>query len=93
VGFETQKTDEVDGSTNTRTDQRGRFSLTVLKGLRGEVFSTYPPSNSEFESCPPLKKLLQESGQRFLVFYTERLKVEANENQTLELKLPASPCR
>jgi hypothetical protein len=77
----------------TRTDERGRFSLAVLKGLRGELVSTYPPDNWEFERCPPLKKLLQESGQRFLVFYTERLTVEAIENRTFELTLPVSPCR
>jgi hypothetical protein len=81
------------GSVNTRTDDGGRFALMVLKGLRGEVFSTYPPGAQEFESCPPLKKLLQEGGQKFLVFETERLEVEATEKKTFELKLPVSPCR
>ena len=93
VGFHTPKTGNVDGSINTRTDKHGRFSLTVLKGLRGELFSTYPPNDWEIEGCPPLKKLLNDSGQKFLVIETPHLNVEANESKTFELKLPASPCR
>ena len=94
VGFHTPKTDaDVGGSINTRTDKHGRFSLTVLKGLRGELFSTYPPNDWEIEGCRPLKILLNQSGKRFLVLETPHVNVEANESKTFELKLPASPCR
>lgn len=90
VDFKT-KNAGADGWIKTKTDARGRFSLRLLKGLRGELVGTYAPSDRELENCPQLKKLLQ--GKRVLMFETERLNVEANENKTFELKLPASPCR
>lgn len=90
VDFKT-KNAGADGWIRTKTDAHGRFSLRLLKGLRGELSGTYAPSDRELKNCPQLKKLLQ--GKRVLMFETERLKVEADENKTFELKLPASPCR
>jgi hypothetical protein len=91
VGFVTAKTAEIDGNVQARTDSRGRFSLPVLKGSRGELYSSYPPNYWEFDLCPELKRVFQETGKQ--VIETERVKVEADSNQTFNLKLPGSPCR
>lgn len=87
VSFRTPKTADVDGSVEVTTDRRGRFSFTVLKGLRGELYGTYAADNYELVNCPQLKQ----SGKTH--FETPRLQVEATENKTVELKLPVSPCR
>lgn len=87
VRFRTPKTADVDGNIEVTTDARGRFSLTVLKGLRGELYSIYAVALYELVNCPPL----EQSGKTH--FETTRLQVEATENKTFELKLPVSPCR
>ncbi|HKS08140.1 MAG TPA: carboxypeptidase-like regulatory domain-containing protein [Pyrinomonadaceae bacterium] len=91
VTFTTPKTAEIDGDISATTDRRGRFSLTVLKGLRGELFSGYAPESYEFVNCSNLKKARAQTGKPY--FSTPRLQVETTENKTFALKLPVSPCR
>ena len=91
VGFVASKTAEFGGSVQTLTDDQGRFSLPVLKGLRGELYSSYPPNDREFNLCPDMKRIIQQTGKP--VIETERVSVEATENKTFELKLPISPCQ
>lgn len=82
VTFSTPKTAEVDGNISATTDRRGRFSLTVLKGLHGEIHSSYNPDKHEFVNCPPL----EQTGKTH--FETPHLQVEATENKTVELNFP-----
>ena len=91
VRFTTPKTAEVDGNTEATTDKRGRFSLIVLKGLRGELYGAYSPYEPQFVDCPKPKTALAKPLERY--DRTPALQVEANENQRFELKFPASPCR
>jgi hypothetical protein len=84
-------TGEIDRSLEVKTDKHGRFSLTVLKGSRGELYSTYEPNDRGLLNCPSLKNALKQSGHHYIE--TPPLQVEANENKTFELKLSASPCR
>lgn len=89
VRFNTPKIGEIDGSIEVQTDNRGRFAITVLKGSSGQLYSIYMPDDREVKNCAPLKRSLH--GNHYLE--TPRLQIVANENQTFELKLPASPCR
>jgi 5-hydroxyisourate hydrolase-like protein (transthyretin family) len=91
VTFHTPKTSDVESTITATTDKRGRFSLTVLKGLRGELYSTYSPDNREFINCSQFKRSLEQTGKHY--FTTPRLQVQADENRTFELQLPGRPCR
>ena len=87
VDFRAPKTANVDGDVRVTTDRRGRFSLTVLKGLQGELHSIYAPDQYELVNCPQLKT----SGKTH--FETPRQQIEVTENKTYEFKLPVSPCQ
>lgn len=87
VKFITPKTADVDGNIEVTTDRSGRFSLTVLKGLRGEFYSIYAAEKYDLANCPQLAQ----TGKSH--FETPHLQVEATENKTFELKLPVSRCR
>ena len=89
VHFYVPTTGDMEGSLEVRTGKDGRFSLTVLKGQRGELFSVYEPTRRDLLGCAALKNAL--GGKSYLE--TPRLQLEANENKTFELRLPASPCR
>ena len=51
---------ETESSSRTVVDAEGRFSLPILKGMKGKIYGeiiTYP---GEYEDCPQLEKLIPE---------------------------------
>ena len=57
------KSDQVkqgfDGEVHVKTDDQGRFTLTVLEGLKGAVRGFMFSYEGEFLNCPQLDKLLK----------------------------------
>jgi hypothetical protein len=88
-----------DGGTksNSRTviDDKGRFSIRILKGMKGKLFGeliTYP---GEYEDCPQLEKLIPEKDGVNIVFIrTNEVPINADaDTAALELSFPFPTCR
>jgi hypothetical protein len=77
---------------STYTNIRGHFSLRVLKGLTGELYSSFALSDSDVAKCPKLGSRLKSSGEN-VVFDTQHIKVDGGNSMSgLRLKFPVSPC-
>jgi hypothetical protein len=64
VKFKVTKADEkIDGDVNEQTDSAGRFTLTVLKGLTGELAGKDWLQAGLYKNCPRVDELLAKSGE------------------------------
>ena len=50
------------GEVHTSTDAEGRFSLNVLKGLKGRIYGYMYTYSGEYLNCPQMEKLIKEKG-------------------------------
>lgn len=77
------------------TDNQGRFSLRILKGLKGKLFGSMFTYSGEYENCPKLEKLIKESGQKTTyTAQTNQVEIEAENNiVNVELRFPFPSCR
>ena len=96
IFFEAEKTDELtDGGAFTRTDENGKFSLRVLKGLKGKLTGTVTLDDNEFKECPQviaLRKAQKPTGWRDQK--TEAIEIQLHGNiNDIELKLPFASCK
>ena len=61
VVFREGETDKrIDGSSVTRTDEEGRFSMKILKGLEGELSGSVFIDPRQFTPCPHLRTLISD---------------------------------
>jgi len=81
-----------DGETHTKTDAQGRFSLTVLQGLKGSLYGFMYTYEGEYANCPQLDKIIRANG-RSMEVTTKPLKIEINSDvQDLKLVFPFPRC-
>jgi hypothetical protein len=94
IDFKATKSDNsVNGDVYVKTDNQGRFMLSVLKGVKGELFSDAFVSAGAFKNCPKLDELIAKSGDDSATIYTNRIKLTAEENlYDVELTLPFPLC-
>jgi hypothetical protein len=85
--------DGYDGETGTDTDERGRFSLTVLQGLKGVLYGSMYTYSGEFQNCPQLEKILKTMNDRVPELQTKPVRVEVNTDmQEIRLTFPFPYC-
>ena len=96
IYFKAEKTNEqTDGDAFTRTDEDGRFSLRVLKGLKGRLAGEVLLDENEFRECPQVVELLKTKGE---IGWNDQ-KTDAVEIQTqgnvdnMELRLRFASCK
>lgn len=95
IGFSAVETDKnIDGSAFSLTDAEGRFSIKILKGLEGTLSGFVTLDRNQFEACPQIIKLLDESGN---VGWRDKksnaVKIKTDKNLDLaELKLSFPSC-
>ena len=75
VRFESIGKPEIDGLVITETDEQGRFSLKILKGLEGSVYGGMTVVAGTFTRCPELKPLNYRAQDRVYV-RSKDLKIE-----------------
>ena len=81
-----------DGEAGTQTDAQGRFSLTLLQGLRGSLSGHMYTYVGEYANCPQLDKLLRANGPSMEVT-TKPLRIEVNSDlQDIKLVFPFPRC-
>jgi hypothetical protein len=90
VRFESVENPELDGLAITQTDERGRFSLKILKGLQGTVYGGMSVVAGTFH-CPELKSLNYGPQDRVYV-RTKEIKIEAVKDLNLDLHLLYPDC-
>ena len=84
----------VEGDARARTDERGRFSLKILKGMKGSLNGEMYTYVGEFEKCPRLESLIQQTGRSNADMKTPAVEVLADENvYGIELKFPFPGCK
>ena len=95
VFFKAQLTDAlIYGNAFSRTDENGKFSLRVLKGLPGELTGEVTLNGNQFKDCPQVVALLTEKGGvDWLTKTTDGIKIQTqNDVGQVELKLSFPSC-
>ena len=90
VRFEPTGKPEIDGLAITETDERGRFSLKLLKGLEGSVYGGMSVVAGAFARCPEFKTVAISEQDRIYV-RSRDLKIETQHdlsNLVLQLLYP-----
>ena len=95
VEFEPEKAAAgVDGEAQARTDVQGRFSIKILKGLKGQLYGTMYTNVGEFENCPKIEKAIKQTGHDSADLRTAPLQVIAESSQfDVEVKYPFPGCK
>lgn len=72
----------------------GRFSIKILKGLKGQLYGAMYTYLGEFENCPKLEKAIKKTGNDNAELKTPPLQVIADSNRyDVELKFPFPGCK
>lgn len=83
----------VDGGARGETDAKGRFSIKILKGLKGELTADMFTYVGEFKNCPALDALVKKSGAAITTIKAEAVEIRAEGNlKDVELRFPFPRC-
>lgn len=90
---------EADKSENSidsraKSDSQGRFTVRILKGMKGRLFGSTYTYLGEYENCPKLEELIKATGKTNLTAKTPPIEVSGEENvYNVELKFPFPFCK
>jgi len=90
------KDEDEDASVDARAeiDDRGHFTIRILKGQRGRLFASMMTYKGKYENCPKMDKLIRESGEQMPTIRSSETKINAvNDVSDLELKFPFPSCK
>jgi len=76
------------------TDEKGRFSIRILKGRKGELYGSFSVYGGKYKDCPKLDDLMRAKGEKFFDIETPAVKIEAeNDMPEMTLKFPLPYCQ
>jgi len=85
---------EDENDARVTTNEKGRFSIKVLKGSRGSLIGSMYTYVGEFESCPKLDRLIQQSKSQMTDITTAPVEIQATTNlYGVELKFGFPWCK
>ena len=91
VTFQPPKDNE---SVSVPTDSEGRFTITVLKGAKGEIYADIYASIGDYDKCPRLDALIKASGEERPGIKSSILKVIAEHDvDNLVVQFPFPRCK
>jgi hypothetical protein len=95
VFFKADKSpDDFEGDATTKTDASGRFTLKILKGLKGKLCGEMYGYVGEFEKCPKLEAIIKKTGQDHADIRTDVHEIQAETDlDNLELRYPFPGCK
>ena len=94
VQFEAIAQEGIAGDVDALTDARGRFTLELLKGVKGVIYGTFNAEAGEYENCPRLEALIKETGKEAAELRTPVIKIDADKDAgNLILKYPFPRCK
>lgn len=83
-----------DGEVHTKTDDQGRFTLTVLEGLKGTLRGFMYTYQGEYVNCPELDKLLKANGGHVPDLGTKTMSLEITRDmQDIKLRFLFPSCK
>jgi hypothetical protein len=86
--------DEDENDARVKTDQKGRFSIKVLKGSRGSLIGSMYSYEGEFENCPKLDRLIKQTKSQVPEITTIPVEIRATTNlYGVELKYGFPWCK
>lgn len=95
VSFVAIKTDaNIEGNAVASTDENGRFSIKILKGLQGALSGRITLDKNQFSACPQIIKLINENGRiDWIDKSSNAIEIKADKNfENVELRLPFPSC-
>jgi hypothetical protein len=85
--------EKIDGNVSEQTDNAGRFTLTVLKGLTGELAAEDWLLEGLYKNCPKVDELIAKSKQNNVTVYSNVVKVTTEQDvYDVELTFPFPKC-
>ena len=88
----TTPNEKVNGNVTEKTDKDGRFTLSILKGLTGELAANEYLFKGRFKNCPRVDELITKGGN-FVTVYTNVVKLTTEQDMyEVELTLPFPQC-
>ena len=95
VNFRTENSDEDDyPEAQAKTDAKGRFSMRVLKGMAGRLYSEFHTYAGEYENCPALEALIGKIGDNVAEVRTPAVELRAERDvHGVELRYPFPFCK
>lgn len=95
IQFKAEKANEtIEANAYIKTDSRGRFSIKILKGVKGRLYGNMYTYIGEFENCPKLESIIKKNGGDAMELETPAIEIRAENNlYNLELKFPFPGCR
>lgn len=91
VTFQPPREDE---SESVSTESEGRFTIRVIKGVKGEIYATIHASLGDYDKCPKIDALIKASGEERPGLKSSTLKVHAQHDvDTLVVQFPFPRCK
>jgi hypothetical protein len=89
----TKKDEKIDGDVDEKTDDAGRFTLRVLKGLTGELAAEEWLMKGIYKNCPKVDELVAKSGKNNVTVFSNVIKLTTEQDAyEVELTLPFPKC-
>ena len=89
----TTPNEKVEGDVSEQTDKNGRFTLSVLKGLTGELAGEEWLLQGLYKNCPKVDELLAKSGGNNVTVRSNVIKLTTEQDMyEVELTLPFPQC-
>ena len=80
VHFEGIEKPGILGWASAETDEQGRFSLKIIKGLQGKLLSKMGVYRGMFRNCPVMDALVKETPQELAVLSTQEIEIKAEQD-------------
>jgi len=94
IEFKADKSDKIDGDVSEETNAEGKFSLKILKNVKGQLSSDMYVYAGEFVDCPKVESLIKKSGRDNATIKTNIVDIQAEHNlYNLELVFPFPSCK
>ena len=84
----------IDGNARATIDSQGRFSIKILKGIKGELHGTMYAYVGKFEDCPTIDRAIKQTGSDSGEVKTTPFQLIGDSNQyDVELKYSFKSCK
>lgn len=94
VSFKATEMEGIDGDVSEQTDAEGRFSLKILKGVKGELSAADYVYVGKFENCPKVDDLVRKTGRDYAEIKTNVITLQAERNlYDVTLMFPFPGCK
>lgn len=95
VQFKADKSSsDINGDDHIDIDESGRYSIKVLKGVKGKLYGFKYSFVGEYENCPQIDELVRKAGGSVPEIKTEVLEIDSEKDlENVELKYPFTSCK